>query len=427
MKTNVHDIFKISSSQNLCAEEYLSLTHMYLPIIGIDSYSLYIFLCTLKVNEKYPFKKLLDSLNLGTPTLLKQTFRKLEGVSLVKTYYHEQKGYLFQLLAPLSRADFLNNTLLSSFLTSQIGEVELKRLIDEIKLPMIRGYQEITKAFDEVYTVKNEGISDLFTRLFKIKNINQVQVKNPDFDYIFFKMNFDTNFLDEKLLDDEEFKQQILTISYNYQLNEEEMKDIILKTITVDMDLKYTDISKNARIYYQKKNKKTQPRFVTKEADVFINSETDEDTFRLLEMVENISPPELLKELNGGIKPSVSELKLIEDLVNNTNFPLSIINIMILLVNAEKEGVLPGYNYFEKIANTWARANLKTPQDVINYLNKDRTPEKKTNYSRQKRQAQVPDWYEQYEKQLDSLPKKEEDLSKEEIDKILEEAKKIFT
>ena len=251
-----------------------------------------------------------------------------------------------------------------------------------------------------------------------------MQVQNPDFDYIFFKMNFDTGFIDEKILDDEEFKQHILTISYNYQLNEEEMKDVILKTITVDKDLKYEDISKNARIYYQKKNKKTSPSFSTKQPDAFINSMTDDATYRFLDRLEKMTPEQLLMDLNGGMKPSVSELKLFEDLLNNTKFSETMIKIMFLLVSHEKDGVLPGYNYFEKIANTWARAGLKTPQDVINYINKGPERGKKT-YERKKRQVKLPDWYGEYEEQLGSLPQ-DESLSDNEIEQVLEEAKKLL-
>lgn len=424
MKATVHDVFKIITKQCIGAEDLFSLTQMYMPIIGIDSFSLYITLTTLKENEKYSFKKLLDMLNLGGLSLLKKAFSKLEAVALMKTYYHEQRGYIFRLLSPLPRTLFLENTLLTSFLSSQIGEVEFERLRGEVKIPQIRGYQEQTKTFDEVYAVDNKTIGDLFSQLFKAKTSTQVQVKNPDFDYIFFKMGFDTSFIDQKILDDEEFKQNILNISYNYQLNEEEMMDVVLKTITVDKDLKYEDISKNARIKYQSKNKKTAPSFVTKEADAFINSVTDETQYKFFQMVENLTPEQLLQQLNGGIKPAVSELKLFEDLSRSTGFPPSIINMMILLVNNEKGGKLPGYNYFEKIANTWARAGLKTPLDVLNYLNKEESTSKKT-YTKKQTKAKLPEWYDQYEKQLDQLSEKEEQLSDNEIEKILEEARKL--
>ncbi|NLD26181.1 MAG: hypothetical protein GX661_02345 [Acholeplasmataceae bacterium] len=423
MKASVHDFFKIHCRYCLNGEDYASLAQMYLPIMGIDSYALYTVLISFRENEKYTFKKLLDILSITSMNLLSQSFSKLEALALVKTFHHEQKGYLFQLYPPLSRDAFLENSILSSFLNSQIGDVEFKRIQTERDYTNVRGYENLTKSFDEVFNVKNDALENIFSRIFKIKNSNQVKIKNPDFDYIFFKMNFDSSFLDPKIFEDEEFTQQILTISYNYQLNEEEMKEVILQTITLDKDLKYADISKNARIFYQKKNKITKPRFVSKEADAFINSETDDDTLMFIQQIENREPADLLQGLNGGIKPSVSELKMIEDLLNNTKFPPSVINIMILLVNNEKEGVLPGYNYFEKIANTWARAGLKTPLDVINYISRGQKSPQKT-YVRGKKQASLPDWYDNYEKQLENQPQ-EKELSQDEIAKILEDAKKL--
>ncbi|HEY8395782.1 MAG TPA: hypothetical protein VIK96_03300, partial [Bacilli bacterium] len=101
------------------------------------------------------------------------------------------------------------------------------------------------------------------------------------------------------------------------------------------------------------------------------------------------------------------------------------IKLMILIVNNEKEGVLPGYNYFEKIANTWARAGLKTPLDVINYMNKEQQREKKA-YNNKKSQVKLPEWYGKYEEQLGSVAPKEEKLSDDEVAKIMEEAKKLY-
>lgn len=424
MKATVHDTFKIIAKQNLCGEAFLSLTQLYMPIIGIDSYGLYAALMTLKENEKYTFKKLLDMLNLGSPGLLNKAFEKLEAVALVRTYHNEQKGYLFRIYPPLPRERFFEDSLLSSFLASQIGEMEMKRLEGEVKVPQIRGYEDVTKSFDEVFAVENATMNDLFLRLLNFKTENPIEVKNQEFDYLFFKMTFDTSFIDEKMLDDEKFKKHILKVAYNYRLNEEEMKDVVMRTITVDKDLKLEDISKNARIYYQKKNKKTAPSFATREPDSFLSSVTDDNAYRFLERLERLTPEQLLQEMNGGIKPSVSELKLIEELMANTNFSETVIKLMIVYVCVENKGVIPGYNYFEKVANTWARAGLKTPQEVLNYINNRSKDRKKKQVEYRKRQVKTPDWYEDYEKQLKELPK-EEELSEEEIQKILEEAKNL--
>ena len=171
----------------MCGESFLSLTQLYMPIIGIDSYGLYAALSTLKENEKHSFKKLLDMLNLGSPGLLKKAFEKLEAVALIRSYHHEQRGYLFQLYPPLPRERFLENSLLSSFLASQIGEVELKRLAGEIRIPQLRGYEEVTKTLTKSMPSKlHRGRS--VSKLVNFKSAT-VQVQNPILITVFFKMN----------------------------------------------------------------------------------------------------------------------------------------------------------------------------------------------------------------------------------------------
>ena len=73
------------------------------------------------------------------------------------------------------------------------------------------------------------------------------------------------------------------------------------------------------------------------------------------------------------------------------------------------------------------KSRCKTTLDALNYLEKQKQKsetkaDSKTKYTKNKKVVQIPDWYEEYEKQLENLPKKEK-MSEEEINKILAEAK----
>lgn len=422
MELTVNGVFKIQNRLCLSGEDFSVLARLYLPIIGIDGFSLYHLLIAINENE-LTFKKILDALNFPSLTYLNQAFAKLEAVSLITVYYNSaKKSYLFQINCPLSAEAFIATPLLFSFLRNQIGDIEIKKLTGKKSLST-RGYQNITRPFDKVYTVTEDNIKNVFTKMLNFKTHNkQIKVDYKEFDYIFFKLSFNNDLIDSKLLDDEDFKQNILNIAFMYKLNEDEMIEVIKKTITVDKDLKYSDLSKNARFLYQKKYKTNTPRFVTKESDTFFDSAVDDDTYRFLEKIETTTPADLLTELSG-IKPSVSELKMIEDLVNNTKFSLSVINIMIIWICYEKEGEIPGYNYFEKIANTWARANIKTPLDALKYINREQKYKAaSSNYKKGKKITPLPDWYDKYQEQLESLPK-DEKLTSEEIENILSKMK----
>ena len=51
--------FKINNKCQLNSEDISSLTLLYLPLIGIDSFSLYTALSSLNKNEEYYIKKLI--------------------------------------------------------------------------------------------------------------------------------------------------------------------------------------------------------------------------------------------------------------------------------------------------------------------------------------------------------------------------------
>ena len=60
---------------------------------------------------------------------------------------------------------------------------------------------------------------------------------------------------------------------------------------------------------------------------------------------------------------------------------------------------------------------------MINYINKGPSAGRKLTNA--KRQVKLPDWYGEYEEQLGSLPQ-DESLSDNEIEQVLEEAKKLL-
>ena len=96
---------------------------------------------------------------------------------------------------------------------------------------------------------------------------------------------------------------------------------------------------------------------------------------------------------------------------------------MILYVNKEKNGELPGYNYFEKIATTWMRAKVKTAYDAILYVEKKNDERNKpSSKTTGKKEAPLPDWYTEYEKELETTEEKPVEINEE----LAEIAKKLF-
>ena len=131
-------------------EDLFVLTNLYMPIMGIDSFGLYIF---LNNSEKEIYvRTILDFLHFENVGVLEYSLNKLEALGLVNKYQSKTKGYLYSFIRPVSKESFKNNSLLANMLISNIGEVAFTNLVKEDNL---KGYNLETKRFDEVF--KNKG------------------------------------------------------------------------------------------------------------------------------------------------------------------------------------------------------------------------------------------------------------------------------
>ena len=410
--------FKINNKCQLNSEDISSLTLLYLPLIGLDSLALYQTLCTINDEEEHTFKELINVTTIQTLSNLNKAFEKIEGIGLLKTYYNKEKGYLFDIISPLKEKEFIAEEMLMALLETQIGLTEIEKLKSKVK-SVNRLYKDVTKKFSEVYTVTTKSEQNVIANILSPTII----VENPEFNYSLFRMLFDSTYIDEAVLNDEEFKKNIIRLSFVYKLNEEELKDIVFKTIDNDKKCDYPSLSKNARIVFQKKYKVDSPKIVTIKEDEYIQSLQDDVVIRFCNDLETKSPSEILETLSG-MKPTPSELKIAEDLLKNTNLTVGAINFMLMYVSKEREGELPSYNYFEKIASTWSRGKVKTALDAIRYTEKKNktVKEQKEVKPRQKKNAPVPEWYSEYEKNLQATETKNPKTSEE----VLDLAKNLF-
>ena len=410
----IYDNFKIINKYHLNSEDYNNLSKLYLPIMGIDSFSLYNVFNSFEVNQEYSYKNVLDLLNGFSLASLNQSLDKLEALSLVKTYHSKKNGYIHEIYPPLSKRDFLNNELLATCLESQIGAVAINELKDDNN--NLDGYTDVTKKFEDVFSMDTKSKESFINSLFK----NDVVVDNKSFNYVLFKAMFD-GAIPEDVLEDNEFKKHILRIAFTYKLNVDEMHEVVVKTMTIDKNLEYGSISKNAKMAFQNKYSVKEPTLKANNDDKYVGSVIDEEWQEIINLVDNMSFSDVLQSLSG-IKPSVAEVAMFEKLQNNTNFPVGVINLLILQVNKEKNGELPGYNYFEKIANTWARAKIKTSYDVIKYYQDKNTADKEIASVANKRsnvkKPVLPSWYGEYKKDLDKDRSMTEEQTKQMVDLV---------
>ena len=113
---------------NRVSQDTSSLVQCYLPIIGQEALSLYLYAITFwdGGQKEHLFSHILNHLNFGMPTLL-QSFKVLSALDLL-TLYQRGETYELQLHPPLPIQDFLSHSVYSRLLEKKIGDTAVSAM-----------------------------------------------------------------------------------------------------------------------------------------------------------------------------------------------------------------------------------------------------------------------------------------------------------
>lgn len=113
---------------NRVSQDTSSLVQCYLPIIGQEALSLYLYAITFwdGGQKEHLFSHILNHLNFGMPTLL-QSFKVLSALDLL-TLYQRGETYELQLHPPLSSQEFLSHSVYSRLLEKKIGDTAVSAM-----------------------------------------------------------------------------------------------------------------------------------------------------------------------------------------------------------------------------------------------------------------------------------------------------------
>lgn len=368
--------FKIYTNFNLNLDDIKTLNLLYLPLIGDDSLTLYTFLHSLidRMSLEGSFfqkEEILDLLGYKSIKFNK-SLAKLEGINLVRTFVKEDYEVVF-LLAPFTPKNFLKDTVLGHLLEERIGEENYKKLLELfiIPTPDLKDYKEITKTFGEVFSeshnIKYDKISDnIYGRRPNRKSL----INNTDFDFDLFISKIDLNHLKDGLTD--EFRKQIESTSLVYSFNLEQMTNLFNDSVDKNGYYNYDLFKKKVQSLYNFLHKK-------------VNSKLSNDD--MVNKLDNMNAVTLVKSLMGDNYPNLV-LQKVNDLYININLPRGLINLMIILVYAQKENI-PAISYFEKMALSWQNDGIYTTEDAVNkYVKRQlKTKSKKSN-----KDIELEDW-----------------------------------
>ena len=161
---------------NRVSQDPTYLVQCYLPIIGQDALSLYLYTLAFWDNgqKEHLFAAILNHLNFGMDRLLK-AFKILAAFNLV-TLYQNGDGYKLVIHPTLSQSDFLRHTVYRTLLEKKIGDPAVSDLRQEsaggepLTVPLSQVFPEIEDmaSFDETPVkadFKNDFDLDHFRQL----------------------------------------------------------------------------------------------------------------------------------------------------------------------------------------------------------------------------------------------------------------------
>ncbi len=361
------DRFIVTANNYLSDLDHRVLSLLYLPIIGSNAYTLYEFLYRIMdeklMTEELLHKRIIDILNIKINDVEKAR-ESLEGVCLIRTYVKE--GLLiYELKKPLTPKSFFQS-LLGVYLERLLSRdnITILKKLFEIKGFSNKGIKEITKSFDQVYgNITITENNDMFEYPDEIKSASYLELQNTRFDFRLFLETIDAN--DQTFKKEE--KELVTNLAYIYDLDPLTMAKAYFESLDDSRKISEEVLKKNVRRWnsYLKEQvviiKDSKP---TLERTKYLNSLDQISYFK------TVTPKELLYTLSNGFV-SQADLRIVERLNLEIKLPLEVINVLLTYVFINKDGKMPTYNYFEKVAMSWINDGIDTAEKAMAFIDRN--------------------------------------------------------
>ncbi|MDD4183790.1 MAG: DnaD domain protein [Candidatus Izemoplasmatales bacterium] len=401
------DRFIVYANGSITSADYQALTLLYQPIIGLFAFGLYLTLRELMdkqnlTSQEYLHQDLESILNRKLEDI-ESDRHKLEAVGLLDTFYLEDR-FIYELKSPLSAQSFVNDGILGQYLLGAITKERFKKLIQvfKIKAPSKKGYFQITKAFDEVFPPLSIEDSPQEADLMNPLRSMPLKTKNDVFDWRLLKESLPETVFDPSELS-EYVKNKISTLHFVYQLDELEISEIYRRSVDDERRLDIRKLVELAREHYkfrQERNHQSE-----KIAPVPENRNLPLEPH---ERLAQTSPIAILKEMGGG-RASAADLRIVERLIDDIGLNPGVVNVLLAYIAKIKDGILPGYDYFEKVGLNWKHNQINDAKTALEYVDhlraqyeKSRTSGKSTRKTYKSTKPDITlDWFEDYLKSIE--------------------------
>ena len=410
------DTYVVKNATILNNESRNVLIKLYQPIIGSVAVNLYLTLWsnldTLEImGTEYTHHNLMTSMNIRLDNIL-EAREKLEAIGLIKTYFKKGSinSFIYELYSPLSPYEFISNPILITTLKNNISKNEYAKIINFFTVPKtdLKGYEDITANFKDVFSVTDLA-EEKEKNIRNVRSLDLVIDKKIDLNMVF--SNIPSEYLNIKTVN-KEIKSLIYKLAFIYNLNEEEMTELIRNSINerhlIDKDLLRT----NCQNYYTFEHPGSMPTLVYKRQPEYLRKQVSDTSkkSKLIYTFESLSPYDFLTGRNKGVKPSKSDLSILETLLIDYELLPGVINVLIDYVLKINNNKLTK-NFVLKIADQWKRSDIKTVEEAMSICKNENKTKQKVISKKIKTKEEKPEWF---NKQI------EEDVASDEDIKALE-------
>lgn len=414
------DRYKVAANGLLHEYDRKVLTFLYQPLIGSTCFSLYMTLWA-EVEENRLWSEpsthhvLMNLLSANLKDIYESRLM-LEGIGLLKTYVNTEEGqrsFIYELQPPLTPEQFFLDGMLNIYLYRKIGKnhfARLKRFFSDQKPPQ-EDYAEVTRAFQDVFASAtpsslqymqehSEALETEPNQQF-IGRTEQtpIQIENQEFNFEMLKAGLNDSLVPKRALS-KKVKDVISNLAFLYNIDPIEMKKFVLGAINENDEIDIEELRKGARDWYQFVNYDQLPSLITRIQPVahqvqLTEPKTPEE--KLIRYFETNPPLLVFKELSGGVEPSNSDLKILEELMIKYKLQPGVINVLIDVV-MRKTDMKFTKGFVESIASHWARKQVKTVKDAMEIAKKENSwtntkSNGKTTKQKPIRKEVLPDWF----------------------------------
>ena len=314
---------------NRVSQDTSSLVQCYLPIIGQEALSLYLYAITFwdGGQKEHLFSHILNHLNFGMPTLL-QSFKVLSALDLL-TLYQKGEVYELQLHSPLSSQEFLSHSVYSRLLEKKIGDTA----VSAMKQAPSEG-EEFSVSLSQVFPTLTEKVTPSESKS-KLKN---------DFDL-------------------EHFQQLMARDGLRF---ENEQADV-LELFAIADEKKWTwfetyQLAKATAVAQVISVKRMREKIAQKPA----TSDFSPKEMTIIKEAKTKTPLQFLAEIKQTRKGNItqSERELLHQMAS-LGLLDEVINIVLLLTFNKVNSANVNEKYAMKVANDYAYRKIRTAEEAV--------------------------------------------------------------